>query len=636
MQTSRWPISKLPIAHLEPFPYHKGELYVELLDRLAKYVTQQLHPNLRETVEHVVEEMEHVIADTHAKYVDGIQDFQRIHDAFMTDVNSALMALNDQAVTDLVQDPGSALGGVLAETYERRSRNNTQNYQGSAHQRLESALADDGAVQFDETLTHTGNIAGFWNTVIYGTGTIELPDGEVFTPDPHPTSHADIVNTLYVNESQGHDTNDGLTPHTAFQTLQGMYRTTLRRLTSQQAAGAKWVVRLTGTITEGLTANYLPRFPHGLLFQGDTTTVLEKTPTTTRRVGLWIEPGVNTVEVQNIHFSGWIDNGSGYGALMKGGGEFIVRNCQFTNNDCGVSATQNTTFSFTDNVFHPGNRRGVNVGYNATGAINNNTFVGGTGDHNAIDVSRNVVCHVDDNTMTGYVNGVFISMASRVSADRNTISNNDVGVIATGASERTNNSNTFTDNDINYSHQGAARELRMHSQGPAKGTEYRIAATHATGYEFDKEYNITKRTVVYSGSAAGSIPGQWFDSPGKRLRFVLQGEVLTSTSYSTRFEIGTTLPDGSGWSPFSVVNIPADVDGLFTVEVEVHAWDAATQRAFAKATMGGTYAVDTQSRYGISDRTVDMSQDRVVRVYAEPTQGTGHFRLFHLEVFAIG
>lgn len=117
MQTSRWPISKLPIAHLEPFPYHKGELYVELLDRLAKYVTQQLHPNLRETVEHVVEEMEHIIADTHAKYVDGIQDFQRIHDAFMEDVNSALMALNDNAVADLAEDPGSALGRTLREIF---------------------------------------------------------------------------------------------------------------------------------------------------------------------------------------------------------------------------------------------------------------------------------------------------------------------------------------------------------------------------------------------------------------------------------------------------------------------------------------------------------------------------------------
>ena len=117
MQTSRWPISKLPIAHLKPFPYHKGELYVELLDRLAKYVTQQLHPNLRETVEHVVEEMEHIIADTHAKYVEGIQDFQAIHDAFMEDVNSALMALNDNAVSDLASDPGTTFGSTLRELF---------------------------------------------------------------------------------------------------------------------------------------------------------------------------------------------------------------------------------------------------------------------------------------------------------------------------------------------------------------------------------------------------------------------------------------------------------------------------------------------------------------------------------------
>lgn len=113
MQTSRWPISKLPIRHIEPFPYHKGELYVELLDRLAKYVTDQLHPNLRKTIEELVEELEQVLALQHNKYVEGVQDFQRIHDAFMEDVNSALMALNDNAVADLVDDPASALGTTL-------------------------------------------------------------------------------------------------------------------------------------------------------------------------------------------------------------------------------------------------------------------------------------------------------------------------------------------------------------------------------------------------------------------------------------------------------------------------------------------------------------------------------------------
>ena len=117
MQTSRWPISKLPIRYLEPFHYHKGELYVELLDRLAKYVTDQLHPNLRKTVEEMVEELEHILALQHNKYVEGVQDFQRIHDAFMEDVNSALMALNDNAVADLVEDPGSDAGKKLRELF---------------------------------------------------------------------------------------------------------------------------------------------------------------------------------------------------------------------------------------------------------------------------------------------------------------------------------------------------------------------------------------------------------------------------------------------------------------------------------------------------------------------------------------
>ena len=147
MQTSRWPISKLPIAHLEPFPYHKGELYVELLDRLAKYVTNQLHPNLRETVEEMVEELEQILALQHGKYVEGIQDFQRIHDAFMTDVNSALMALNDNAVSDLVEDPGSRLGQTIRSVmtgFDSYRNHYTHEYFGittaNANQRLPEAL----------------------------------------------------------------------------------------------------------------------------------------------------------------------------------------------------------------------------------------------------------------------------------------------------------------------------------------------------------------------------------------------------------------------------------------------------------------------------------------------------------------
>lgn len=116
MRTSRWPISHLPISDITPFTYRDGETYLELLNRLSQYITEQLHPNLRKTVEHMVEEMEHILAAQHNKYVEGIQDFQRIHDAFMTDVNSALMALNDNAVADLARDPGSVFGSYLQST----------------------------------------------------------------------------------------------------------------------------------------------------------------------------------------------------------------------------------------------------------------------------------------------------------------------------------------------------------------------------------------------------------------------------------------------------------------------------------------------------------------------------------------
>ena len=628
MQTSRWPVSKLPIAHLKPFPYHKGELYVELLDRLAKYVTQQLHPNLRETVEHVVEEMEHIIADTHAKYVEGIQDFQRIHDAFMTDVNSALMALNDNAVTDLVSDPGSALGKELSSRFEQRSRNNTKNYTGSAQQRLEAALADHGVVQFDETFTHTDNIPGFWDTPIYGTGTIVLPGGGTFTPDPHPVGTEIITNTLYLNELTGSPTADGLTPATAMDSVSTVYNTVLKNLTAQQAAGARWVIRMSGEFTSPTPImNKLPDFPYGLVFQGDDLQL--NRPTTTmryvsgRNMGLYFEPGVDTVTVENIHFKDYKVGSNGYGVIMKYGGHLTVKNCEFTKNDIGVAAIQGTDFSIVDNVFNPGHSTAISTQYNATGHANRNTMDGGGvdggvgGDTTGVRFSRGVNAHFDDNIVRGYLRGMYVDMSSRVASPGNTFGRCRTGVLVSSAAEWNNNGNTFEPtNAEHYRHDGAGREVRLHSEGVHKALDYRFFTAHSLSEGAHRSFpNLESRTMIYNTGTV-EFPAQWFENPGKTITFKLAGELKDSNGYSVVIEIGTVTRDGADWKILSTLTMPAGTGdkGGFVGEAVVNATGKATQSAYG-------VIHGKQTRAFVRESTTNFGEDRLFRVYAYATGG---------------
>ena len=108
---------RIPVPEVAPLTYRDGVTHLELVYELSQYLKHVLHPSLQSTVDQVVADAEQLLSDATAQYVDGVQEFQRIHDAFMSDVNASLIALNDGVVSDLVKDETSRLGEVLREIF---------------------------------------------------------------------------------------------------------------------------------------------------------------------------------------------------------------------------------------------------------------------------------------------------------------------------------------------------------------------------------------------------------------------------------------------------------------------------------------------------------------------------------------
>ena len=107
----------IPVNQITPLRYRDGVTYIQLLTELSEYIKSILHPSLQHTVDQLVADVEVQMDKHHDQYVDGVQEFQRIHDAFMSDVNAHLIALNDGAVSDLVNDDTSLLGTVLRNIF---------------------------------------------------------------------------------------------------------------------------------------------------------------------------------------------------------------------------------------------------------------------------------------------------------------------------------------------------------------------------------------------------------------------------------------------------------------------------------------------------------------------------------------
>lgn len=484
----------------------------------------------------------------------------------------------------------------------------------------------------------TNSIPNFWKTRFVGVGSV-VRGADTFYLNPKPApSEVAPTNTVYVNAATGNDTYDGLTPDRGFKTLGGVYRTVLRPMTADMAAGAKWVIRLSGTFTEGLKMETLPDFPHGLVFEGDAlvagkpVTKITKA-TSSSLIGLWVEPGIRQLIVRNIEFSGFTNGYNGYGLLNKGGGKILVEDCVASTCDIGFGAIRNVDFAFMRCSAETGVPTGFVIQYSSSGVCDNCTASNAT---TGFSVTRNAVVHLDYCTATSCEHGVQLDMAARANILSSNFKKNVTGVVARGASEWVNtysvfNAGTADANTTNYRHHGVSRESRLYGQ--VGRNEYEIGNSGEANEAYLSPKVLTGSTsasVLYTGSRLGVIPDGFFTEYGKRLRTEVYGEAKLSANAFLRLYV--TEVDGSNATMLGelVINSNANVTRAFKADFMVLAKGTNSQTCFV------SLVTDDGSKTSMRASVADFATEKRLRVYAQLGDAADTITLHNCESFLMG
>ena len=121
-----WPQGRFGVPQITPYTDRDGHSLLELIKTVRDYVVDELHPNLQKSLDTFVVEVEQHFAAANDQYVNGVQEFQRIHDAFKTDVQASIRAANDMNIADLMDDPNSLTGSKLRDDYTRNKHLDAQ------------------------------------------------------------------------------------------------------------------------------------------------------------------------------------------------------------------------------------------------------------------------------------------------------------------------------------------------------------------------------------------------------------------------------------------------------------------------------------------------------------------------------
>lgn len=113
MVTTDFPFRIKPLTNITPFTYRDGMTYLELLYSLRGYVTESLVPQFDNRMARIIAEFNAGIANAETTIIATREEWQAIFDAYTADVTASLMALNDAAMSELVNQPDSQTSNAL-------------------------------------------------------------------------------------------------------------------------------------------------------------------------------------------------------------------------------------------------------------------------------------------------------------------------------------------------------------------------------------------------------------------------------------------------------------------------------------------------------------------------------------------
>lgn len=495
-----------------------------------------------------------------------------------------------------------------------------------------SALADakaKGATLYWPRGTYalTLNQPDFWDVPHIGEGVLKR-SGQSHYITPRSVNDAHQRNVIYLDGTNGSDTNDGLSSGFPLKSLAALDTKVLSNLGNRAHSG-EWRVVLKGTITGGRFFGFNTKFTEPLVFQGEE--LVDGSPVTTIQYdagvgniqGMWFETSTQ-ITVEKLRVVGFKSSGLGYGIGIKGPAKFLVRSCVAEGADCGFAAINQADAEFE-------NCRTVDCtfGYKAqySSAVTWDTCTA-TGSGTGFYTTRNAVTHLDYCTVEGSTYaGMRTDMASRCISLQSHFKRNAVAVMAMGMSEWANSGSFF--------YHGTADANTKLFDHYGTGHEELSVTTAANEWRVFGGYD----TVAHSGSTANKLlrndpkagfPALYFGDPRKKVRLRMWGNI-TGTAGTKLFRFYEANPDGTTPTVFPGVTIPADYAGRFLVEVELMALSFTSQTLLIRAEMNNRAPILTT---GTSAK--DLSGEKIFRP-AVQLDGVGDaMTLEGFEVYRIG
>lgn len=112
-----FPFIMQPLTQITPFSYRDGMTYAKTLEEFGWYLTESVIPEFNTKMDEILANFQAGITNAETTIINTKAEWQALFDAFMAAINEELAALNDAAVSELVNDPESLTGDALRDNF---------------------------------------------------------------------------------------------------------------------------------------------------------------------------------------------------------------------------------------------------------------------------------------------------------------------------------------------------------------------------------------------------------------------------------------------------------------------------------------------------------------------------------------
>lgn len=107
-----FPFFMEPLTQITPFSYRDGMTYAKMVEGLRLYLNQFIVPSFNEKMDEIIEEFQEGIKNSEDSVIATKEEWHNLFVAFMDDVVAQLQVLNDEAMSNLIENANTQTGSA--------------------------------------------------------------------------------------------------------------------------------------------------------------------------------------------------------------------------------------------------------------------------------------------------------------------------------------------------------------------------------------------------------------------------------------------------------------------------------------------------------------------------------------------